>query len=561
MLHFLTIYIDFAILIAILCVLNFENSINLNNYCIYFNRQEIKNNRRHRNMILKKIHKGFGLLMLVSVLLLSACSGGKGSTTAGTTETKSGGELNIALNADPPNLDPAMSTALVDRQVQNSIFDKLFDLNAKGEIVPMLVDTYNVSADGKEYTLKLKQNIKFQDGTDFNADAVKFNLDRYRAKGTSRASELKFIQSIDVVDQTTVKITLSKTFTPFLSILTDRSGMMASPTAVKNEGEQFGNKPVGTGPFTFKEHVKGDHVALTKNTSYWNGQPNLDKVNFLVFTNGTSAVQNLKSGKLDFVTDVPTKEAKLLEKDANYQLIAKPGMAYQGFYLNTQKAPLDNKYLREAVSAAIDREEFVKVVFDGYAKPNNSPFYPGNLAYGDSSKYTKPDEKVIKDLLAKGGKPDGFSFTMEIGTTPVNEMAGSVIQSMLKKYGIDMKLDKVEFGALLDKGDKGNFEGLLNGWSGRPDPDQSFYSFVVTGQSNNYAKISNPELDKLAEQARTELDPAKRKELYDKAMELVHDEAGYVYIYNDYNRFGLSKKVKGFEFVPDGIVRTLKISK
>lgn len=508
----------------------------------------------------KKLKSTAIFILMLMMVLLAACGGNNSSSSTGN-EVKKGGELNISLSADPPNLDPNQSTALVDRQVQNSIFDKLFDLNAKGEVVPMLVDSYEVSSDGKTYTLVLKEGIKFHDGTDFNAEAVKFNLDRYREETSRRVSELKFVKNVEATDEKTVKITLSQTFSPFLSVLTDRSGMMASPTAVEKEGDQFGNHPVGTGPYVFEEHVKGDHVALKKNADYWNGTPKLDNVNFMVFTNGTSSVQNLKSGKLDFVDDVPTKEAKVLEKDSNFSLIAKPGMAYQGFYLNTKEAPLDNKYLRQAVNKAINRDSFVKVVFDGYAEPNNSPFYPGNLAYGDSNEYEAPNSDEIKELLAKGGKPDGFSFKMLIGTSPVNESAGSVIQSMLKEYGISVELEKVEFGSLLEKADKGDFQALMNGWSGRPDPDQSFYDFVVTDKPNNYAHISNPELDNLAEQARIETDPAKRKEIYDQAMEIVHDESGYVYIYNDYKRFGISKKVKGFEFIPDGIIRTAKLGK
>ncbi|WP_110928169.1 ABC transporter substrate-binding protein [Bacillus massiliglaciei] len=507
-----------------------------------------------------KMRKGIGLMVVVVALLLSACNGGSKSSTASSSGTGSG-EINISLSADPPNLDPARSSALVDRQVQNSIFDKLFDLDPKGNIVPLLVDKYEVTEDGKEYTFHLKKDIKFQDGTDFNAEAVKFNLDRYRAEGTNRTSELQFVQDVEAVDPLTVKVKLSKTFSPFLSILTDRSGMMGSPAAIEKEGDQFGNNPVGTGPFVFEEHVKGDHVSLVKNKEYWNGEPKLDKVTFKIFTNGTSAVQNLKTGKLDFIDAVPIKEAKALENDPNFSLIAKSSMAYRGFYLNTTKAPLDNKYLREAVAEAVDRKAIAKVAFDNYAEPNNSPFYPGNLAYGDSGEFNQPDTKKVKELLKKGGKPNGFSFTMQIDTSPASETVGSVVQSMLEKQGIKVNLEKVEFGTLLDNADKGNFEGLMNGWSGRPDPDQSFYAFVVTGQSNNYSRISNKELDQLAEDARTEIDPEKRKQLYDQAMEIVHDEAGYVYLYSDFNRFGLSKKIKGFVYNSDGIIRTADLSK
>ncbi|MEX2104269.1 MAG: ABC transporter substrate-binding protein, partial [Bacilli bacterium] len=443
----------------------------------------------------------------------------------------------------------------------NSIYDKLVDLDKDGNIVPMLATSFEISEDGKMYTLKLKEGVKFHDGTDFNAEAVKFNLERYMGENSRRIGEMKYVTAVTVVDPTTVTIELKEPFTPFLSILTDRSGMMVSPAAVEKFGEEYLNNPVGTGPYVFVEHVKGDHVSLKKNDNYWNGIVAIDELNYKVFTNGTAAVQNLRSGMLDITDSVPIKEIPVVEKDANLTVVAEPGMGYQGFYINTTKEPFTNKYLRQAVDQSIDRETVVKVLFDGYALAANSPFAPGNLAYGDSDKVSKPDAASIKELLKTGGKPDGFTFKLQIGTSPANEQFGAVIQSMLKQQNITVELEKVEFGTLLENQDNANFEALALGWSGRPDPDQSFYDFVVTNGSNNGSRISVPELDELVTKARTEQDSAKRKEMYDRAMEIMHDEAPYTYIYHSYNINGMSKKVSGFTYVPDGIIRTAKLDK
>jgi len=510
--------------------------------------------------------KFLATLMIGGMLAITACGGGSQTAPADGSDSQATAPadkkvVNIGLKADPPSLDPSFSNALVERQVLGSIYDKLFDLDKDGNIVPVLVDTHTVTEDGKEYTFTLKQGIKFHDGTEFNAEAVKFNLDRYSDESSRRRSDVKVVQNVEVVDPYTVKIVLSEPFAPFLSILTDRAGMMVSPEAVKKYGDNFLNNPVGTGAYEFVEHVKGDRVTLKKNENYWDGEVKIDELNYKVFTNATAAVQNLKSGQLDFVDEIPTKEIKALENDPNITVIAQPGMAYQGMYLNINQEPFTNKYLRQAVNKAIDREAFVKVVYDGYAAPANSPFYPGNLAYGDSDKTSKPDPQEIKDLLAKGGKPDGFSFKFQIRTSPVYEQYGAVVQNMLKPYGINMELEKVEFGTLLDNGANQKFQALQLGYSGRQDPDQVFYDAMVTGQHLNFSRISNPELDDLAKQARVELDPAKRKELYDQAMEIVHDESHYVYIYHEYVLFGISNKITGFEFIPDGIIRTQKLDK
>jgi peptide/nickel transport system substrate-binding protein len=517
-------------------------------------------------MVGKRLKFGVVACLVVIMLALAGCGGGstaeKPAGDAPKPAAPAGPKvLNIGLGADPPSLDPSRSSALVDRMVHNSIYSKLFDLNEKGEIIPMLAESYEVSEDGKTYTLVLKQGVKFHDGTDFNAEAVKFNMERNKEENSKRRGEMKYVESITAVDATTVQIQLSQPFAPFISILTDRSGMMVSPAAVEKFGEEYINNPVGAGPYVFVEHVKGSHIKLKKNENYWAGEVKIDELNYRIFTNGTAAVQNLRSGQLDMIDSVPIKEIPTVEKDENLTVVAQAGMGYQGIYLNNVKEPFTNKYLRQAVDRAIDRETVVKVLFDGYGLPANSPWAPGNFAYGDSDKVTKPDEAEIKELLAKGGKPDGFTFKMMIGTSPSNEQFGAVLQGMLQKHNIKVELEKVEFGAMLDAGDAGNFEAIQLGWSGRPDPDQNFYDFVVTDGPNNDSSISVPELDDLVNKARTELDTAKRKQYYDQAMEILHDNAGYSYIYHSYNIFGMSKKVTGFTYVPDGIIRTASLDK
>ncbi|MFY0544816.1 ABC transporter substrate-binding protein [Brevibacillus sp. H7] len=513
-------------------------------------------------MISKKMHKTLIAALLGTVLMAAGCGGGGGQAGTAPTGTAAKSVINIGLKADPPSLDPNRSTALVDRMVHNSIYDKLFDLDASGKIVPMLATSYEVSADGKTYTLKLREGVKFHDGTDFNAEAVKFNFERNaKDEKSKRRGELKYVESVTVVDPTTVKIQLKQPFAPFISILTDRSGMMVSPAAVKQYGEDYLNHPVGTGPYVFVEHVKGDHVTLKKNENYWNGPVKTEELNFKVFTNGTAKVQNLRSGMLDIIDEVPVKEIPAIQGDSNLTLVAEPGMGYQGIYLNHSKPPFDNQYLRMAVDRAIDREAVVKVLFNGYALPGNSPFAPGSLAYGDSDKPKKPDAAEIKELLAKGGKPNGFTFKMQISTSPENEQFGAVIQNMLKQYNINVELEKLEFGTMIENGDNGNFEALQLGWSGRPDPDQNFYDFVVTDMPNNDGRISIPTLDELAAKARTELDETKRKAYYDEAMKIMHDQAAYSYIYHQYNLFAMSKKISGFTYVADGIIRTATLQK
>jgi peptide/nickel transport system substrate-binding protein len=510
----------------------------------------------------KKLYIGLTALLAGSILLAGCGGGSQSAAGGGDSSGKTGGTLNISLDADPPKLDPKYSTALVDRMVFQSLFDKLVDLDENGKIVPMLAEKWEISSDKKTYTFKLRQGVKFHDGTDFNAEAVKFNLERDMDKDSTRRTELQEVDKVTVVDPYTVKIELKKPFAPFLSILTDRAGMMVSPAAVEKYGKDFMNHPVGTGPFMFQEHLKGSSVVLVKNPNYWKaGYPKLDKVVYKVISDANVALMNLKSGEVDITNKFPYKEIENAKKDSKIGVIDEAGEAYRGFHLNVSKAPFNQKELREAVDLLIDRDAIVKVALNGAGSPGHSPFVPSQFAYGDSDKAEKPDLAKAKALLAKAGKPDGFSFTLKIDTQPVNQQIGQMIQNMLKPAGIQVNLQKVEFGTLLEQAKSGDFEAVMIGWSGRPDPDQNIYDFTVTGGFNNYSKYSNQEVDKLLDDARVETDESKRKAIYDQVMKILNEEVPYVYLYHDHNVFGISKSVHGFKYVPDGLIRTAELSK
>ncbi|MHB1654645.1 MAG: ABC transporter substrate-binding protein [Desulfitobacteriaceae bacterium] len=515
----------------------------------------------------KKIKGPLAVVVMGLLLVTTGC--GTAASTANTASTpnssapKDGGTLNIALSSDTPKLDPSFSTSVYDRYVFQSLFDKLVDLDKDGKIVPMLAKKWDVSPDGLTYTFHLQQGVKFQDGTDFNAEAVKFNFDRNMNKASTRKNEISTVKSVTVVDPATVKVELKEAFSPFLSILTDRAGMMVSPAAVKKYGQDFVNNPVGTGPFSFKERVRGSSITLVKNPNYWQkGLPHLDSVVYKIITDGNVAAMNLKSGQVD-LTDwrFPTKEIENFKKDTNFSIVNQAGQGYVGFYVNVAKPPFDNKYLRQALDVLIDRDALVKLIANGAATAGRSPFSPGNLAFGDSDKYFKPDLAKAKDLLAKAGKPDGFTFTYKTGTSPDNQRFGEMLQNMFKPAGITMTIEKLEFGTMLDQTTKGNFEASALGWSGRLDPDQNIYDAFVTGAPRNYSAYSNPKVDKLLKDARKELDNGKRKALYDQAMTILNDELPYIYFYHENNVFGFSKHVQGFEAVPDGMIRPVKMWK
>ncbi|WP_288407200.1 ABC transporter substrate-binding protein [uncultured Herbaspirillum sp.] len=470
--------------------------------------------------------------------------------------------LNISLDADPGKLDPTQSSMLNERILYQSIFDKLVDLDGEGKIVPMLAERWTVSDDQKTYTLYLRKGVKFQDGTPFDAKAVEFNLLRGQEKTSLRRNELKYVSKITVVDDHTIKLELSTPFAPFLSILTDRAGMMSSPTAVKKYGEDYVNHPVGTGPFIYEGRLKGATLTLKKNPDYWRaGLPKVDEVVYKIMPDVNVAFNNLRSGQVDISNRFPYKEITNVPANANYTVLNKPSLGFRGFYLNTTKPPFDKKEVREAVDILIDRNAIAKVVYNNAVAPGHSAFSKAQFANGPSDVPPKVDVARAKALLKAAGKEGGFSFKLTLPTTADELQAGQMIQGMLRPAGITVTLEKTEIASQVEAGKTGAFEGLFLGWSGRPDPDQNIFDFVNSGGSMNYSHIAAKEVDDLLQQARVEGDQAKRKVLYDQAMAILVKEVPYIYLVHDNVLFGIAKSVKGFQYVPDGVIRTATVSK
>lgn len=470
--------------------------------------------------------------------------------------------INISLDNDPGKLDPTQSSMITERIVYQSIFDKLLDLDENGKIIPMLAERWVVSDDQKTYTLFLRKGVKFQDGSAFNAKAVEFNLLRGQEKTSLRKNDLKYIKQVSVVDDATVKIELTTPFAPFLSILTDRAGMMSSPDAVKKFGDDYVNNPVGTGPFIYKSRLKGASLTLDKNPNYWQaGLPKVDQVVYKIMTDVNVAFNNLRSGQVDITSRFPYKELSNLTAAGKYTVINKPSLGFRGFYFNTSKAPFDKKEVREAVDILIDRNAIAKVVYNGAVSPSHSPFSKAQFAHDVADNPPKVDLARAKALLKAAGKEAGFSFKLTLPTTPEELQIGQMVQGMLRPAGISVILEKTELATQIESGKAGTYEGLMVGWSGRPDPDQNIYDFVVTNGSLNYSKYGVKEVDALLLQARSESDEAKRKGFYDQAMQILVTDVPYVYLNHDNVLFGISKAVKGFKFVPDGVIRTATLAK
>ena len=497
---------------------------------------------------------GLSGLMIAGLIAAASAQGGH-----------RGGTLRAALDRDPPNMDPHRSTAAVDRQVYQSLFDKLLDTDDRLALVPMLAASWSISADGKTVTLKLRPGVKFQDGTPFDAGAVKFNFDRMQDPKfpSARRSEIGPIQQVTAVDTSTVRILLDKPYSPLLYVLTDRAGMMVSPAAAQKAGAEFGLRPVGAGPFRFVEKIPQDHVTLERNPAYWaKDEPLLDRVIFRPIIDDNARVANVKSGDVDIINIVPLPQVKQLAQEAaqpgaRFRLLERGAFQWYGVWLNVTRPPFDNKLLRQAFAATIDRNALTNVVLQGSAYPAYSFFPNGTPAYDPAWKIPPRNIPLAREKLQAAGRPAGFAFTMLTLPGQQDQALAQAIQSMAAEAGIQLKIETIEFGAMLEAMSHLQHQAGQIGWSGRPDPDFDVYPFVTQSGigSFNFAGYTSPRVQQLLDAARLLNSMDQRRRAYREVTQTLAEDVPYVWTHFPKEYKLVSTRVHGFVQVPDGMMR------
>lgn len=471
-------------------------------------------------------------------------------------------DLRIGLQEDPDVLDPDQSRSFVGRIVYASLCDKLVDISANLEIVPQLATAWSWSADGRELTMDLRDGVVFHDGTPFDAQAVKANLERSMTLPESRRkSEVKSIESVAVTGPMQVKLTLSAPDATLLAQLADRAGMMVSPTAAAAAGADFGANPVCSGPFRFVERVQQDRIVLERFADYWRkDEIHFDKVTFLPIPDTTVRLANLRAGDLDMIERLAATDAASVKADPNLVYADAVSIGYQGITVNTangerSKAPIgQDARLRKAFELALDREAINQVVFEGAFAPGNQPFPPTSPWYDKSVPIPARDIARAKELMREAGV-ESFEVEVQVANNPVQMQMMQVVQAMVAEAGITVKLKSMEFASLLSEQSAGNFEMSQVGWSGRVDPDGNIHAFLTTGGGLNDGKYSNPEVDALLDTARTSNDTATRKASYDGATKILSRDLPIIYLYHPTWIWALDKKIEGFVPYPDGMIR------
>ena len=508
-------------------------------------------------------------LTVVAIIMGLALSG-LWSLPSGTATTP--GTLVVGLVAEPTSMDPGQLHDINSMRVLANIYDTLVRFKpGTFNLEPSLATSWTISPDGLMYTFKLRQNVRFQDGTPVDAAAIKFVYDRlldpshpYHNTGPFPFATFYYgaIKETRVVDPFTVRFVLKQPFSPFLHNLTLNTGRIVSPAAVKRWGKEFASHPVGPGPFSFVSWDKNVRIVLQRNAAYWDGAPKLNRLVFRPLVEEQTRVTELLSGGVDFIVDVPPDNIAQIKSDSRFQVYEQPGPHIWWVTLNTKKKPFDDARVRQAVNYAINKEAICRDVLKGTCTPAAGPIPPA-IAWAFSQqvkKYTYDPEKA-KGLLREAGYPNGFSATFWIpesgsGMQSPKTMA-EAIQADLSAVGIKASIQTFEWGAYLNQYGKGLASADMGAMSFMLDPGDPapMLSLVIDGQASspngfNSGYYDNPKVNQLLRQATETVDQAKRGALYQQVAAVVADDAPWIFIDNAVQTAAAVKRVKGFELSP-----------
>ncbi|HEX4361575.1 MAG TPA: ABC transporter substrate-binding protein [Pseudonocardia sp.] len=493
-------------------------------------------------------------------------------TPVGDQQVRRGGHLVMGLSSEPDRLDPTTSTSLYTRYVMSSICEKLYDLDARGSIVPQLASGLpTTSPDGLTVTFGVRAGVRFADGTPFDAAAVRTSLQRHLTlKGSARRTELGPLAGIDAPDPEHVVLHFRQAFAPITAALADRAGMIMSPAALAAEGVNFGDHPVCVGAFKFTGRVAQTSIDVVRDPLYYDaGQVHLDAITYRIMPDTVARAANLRSGDIQVADSISPQDVDALARDRHLHVLQASSLGYWGVTINigntdgagTPPKPIDTPLardarVRQAFADSIDRATLVATVFNNWFEPACSPIGPGTPYASPASNACPPyDPARSRALLAEAGVPVPLKVSMQVTNTQDQLRYAQALQASVAEGGFELTIVPVEYATLLDVQKRGTFALLMLGWSGRIDPYGNTSAFLASRAAANYGGYSSPELDALLTAASRGTDAAQRAQLYGRATQVVQRDNPIVYTYRLRLLTVQSTQLTGIEVYSDGVVR------
>jgi peptide/nickel transport system substrate-binding protein len=471
---------------------------------------------------------------------------------------KPGGTLRIARGQESDTLDPQKTALLVAHEIAWQIYDSLIYLDESGTVYPGLALSWAFSNENKTVTFKLRPGINFHDGAPFNAEAVRFTVERHLSPATASPTSwiLGPIDHVEVIDDMTIAYHYK---TPFVALWVGLSYSYCapiSPTGVKTYGDKFGRNPVGTGPFKFVKWEPDRGITLARNDAHtWatpmytnKGAPFLEGATYVVIPEDATRLAALESGEVDVISgtdSVPVDKIGALKRNPDLAVYTRPAVGVYYSYINTKIEPLDDVRVRKAINYAVDREKIIALVLDGNGKPAHSPVGSAFGYYDPATEkigYAHDPDKA-RALLKEAGQDGGFTVDYFVIDNPVYRRVAEVVQQDLAAVNIRVRIQAYPVGELFSLGPKGK-AGLLFFYYTYSDPDLLF-ALLRSGQAISWSFQNDPELDTLLDQQRVEFENDKRRALLSKIQQRVTDEALWLFLYEGIYVAAMRKEVKG----------------
>lgn len=457
-----------------------------------------------------------------------------------------------------------------------AVYNGLVKFDEKLNFQPDLAAAWSTSEDGLTWTFNLREGVKFQDGTDFNADAVVKHFNRMLDKNVNvgAISLWQHIDKVEKSDDKTVKVITKAPYGGLLNVMAHGSALIPSPAAVEQYGKEIGLKPVGTGAYTVEKFEPGTQLVLKANDSYYGDKPAYKQITFRYVADASARIAALKSGQADVIDAVPVEFADDIKNTPNLDLIQNPGLQVFGIGLNQTNELLRDQAVRQALNYAIQKDAILKVLFKGYGTVLTSPLAPNTTGYVKAGEYGYDPEKAKKLLadagwqagaggvLEKSGKKLSLSLRTPEGMYPNDVQVAETVQNQLKAIGVEVKIDKIEksqfWNSIRVPQDKVDFDMVLFGYNPshgdgyiqldalfatNPDPAQNPIQW-------NFNWYSSKEADRLMGEARTTVDPKKRTDLLGQAEKIIWDEAPYIWLYAKNNIVAKNKSVENVKVLP-----------
>lgn len=502
----------------------------------------------------KSLLRIVAMMMAISMLLLATACSSKESDVVDEQPVVAEGEKRddviVAIYASPATLDPYGTTDMPAAKITANVFETLVSIDENNEVVPCLAESWEI-VDDLTYRFKIRQGVKFHDGSELTVDdvAFSFEMNGQSPHAVTVNTNIDF-ENCKVVDENTFELKLKQPFGPMLRYLAANVMSIVSEKSYTELGDEFGTHPVGTGPYKVVDWVTDDRIELTRFDDYWGDKANIKDVTVRLIPESTTRSIEVETGGIDIGCRILASDVARLEENPNITVDRQETYSTNFIGMVTNQAPLDNVLVRKAINYAVDKEAIMKVVYQGIGVVGSAPMSPTLFGFNDSlPQYTRDIEKA-KELLAEAGYPDGFSITISHNEDQVRGDICEMVQAQLAEVGINVEIETLEWGAFIERIYEGSMPMFVLGWSASTgDPDVALYSSFYTGNfgaGGNMTFYSNPEVDELLIKGRVSSDQEVRKEAYLKAQEIIWDEAPCVFLQHDTEVNAYNSNLKGF---------------